>query len=117
MFTKKNNLHQSRNSELRDETTRKPAHGSPMVSDDEHNQSIQDLAYSLWEQAGKPDGDAARDQFCAKQRWKSLRLTPRMKLSHSEILRCTILRDGFTKSHFKRSHDLLPELEEIAGCV
>jgi|GEM_PF-1886134 len=37
-------------------------------SDDERSRMIQIRAYGLWEQAGKPDGDAARVQFwCAAE--------------------------------------------------
>ncbi len=41
----------------------KPAPVVPIVSDDERSRSIQIRAYGLWEQAGKPEGDAARVQF------------------------------------------------------
>jgi hypothetical protein len=33
------------------------------VSDEERSRLIQDRAYDLWEHAGKPEGNAAREQF------------------------------------------------------
>ncbi len=33
------------------------------VSDEERSRLIQVRAYSLWEQAGKPDGDASRERY------------------------------------------------------
>ena len=43
--------------------TEKPAPVVPNVSDDDRAGTLRVRAYKLWEQAGKPDGDAARVQF------------------------------------------------------
>ena len=61
--------------EKRGGTNDKPAPVLHEVSDDEHSQLIQVRAYALWEQAGKPEGDAAREQFwCAAE--KELTMSP-----------------------------------------
>ena len=41
----------------------KPVAVVPEVSAEERSRSIRVRAYGLWERAGKPDGDATRDQF------------------------------------------------------
>lgn len=42
---------------------RKPAPAGQQVSPEERFRLIQIRAYGLWEQAGRPDGDAARERF------------------------------------------------------
>ena len=47
----------------------RPAPGVQAISDDERSRSIQVRAYDLWEQAGRPDGDADQVQFwCEAER-------------------------------------------------
>ena len=43
--------------------TEKRAPGKMRVSDEERFQLIQLRAYCLWEQAGRPKGDEARERF------------------------------------------------------
>ena len=54
--------HKSRTA-IGEEPTEKPAPDVPNVSDNDRDETLRALAYSLWEQAGKPEGDAARVQF------------------------------------------------------
>ena len=49
--------------EINDKPAEKPAPAEPKVSPEERSRLIQARAYSLWEQAGKPEGDAARERF------------------------------------------------------
>jgi hypothetical protein len=51
------------NAETRERPAEKPAPARQKVSEEERSRLIQDRAYGLWEQAGKPEGDAARQQF------------------------------------------------------
>jgi DUF2934 family protein len=51
------------NAEMRDGRAEKPAPARQKVSEEERSRLIQVRAYGLWEQAGKPDGDAARERF------------------------------------------------------
>ena len=44
-------------------TSEKTAPVRHEVSDGERSQSIQVLAYTLWEQAGKPDGGTDQERF------------------------------------------------------
>jgi hypothetical protein len=53
---------QSSNTETRDGPAEKPAPSRQKVTDEERSRLIQVRAYGLWEQAGKPDGDAARER-------------------------------------------------------
>jgi len=66
MSTKKRE-HQHANhtshTEKRGGTNDKPAPMLHEASDEEHSRLIQVRAYTLWEQAGKPSDDAAREQF------------------------------------------------------
>ena len=70
MSTKKReHPHHPGHTEKRSGTNDKPAPALHEVSDDEHSRVIRVRAYALWEQAGKPDGDAAREQFwCAAEK-------------------------------------------------
>ena len=51
------------NAEVREEPAEKPVVASQKVSQEDRSQLIQVRAHALWEQAGKPDGDAARERF------------------------------------------------------
>jgi hypothetical protein len=51
------------NTEMKDSSDEKPAPIGQKISTEEHSRLIQARAYSLWEQAGKPSGDAARERF------------------------------------------------------
>jgi len=48
---------------MREKPTEKPAPGWQEAGAEERFRLIQARAYALWEQAGKPDGDAARERF------------------------------------------------------
>jgi Protein of unknown function (DUF2934) len=66
MSTKTRGHHHSghaSNAEMTEEPAEKPAPARQKVSEEERSRLIQVRAYSLWEHAGKPDGDAAREQF------------------------------------------------------
>ena len=66
------------NTEMREAPAEKPAPARQKVSEPERSRLIAVRAYGLWEQAGKPDGDAARDGFGARPRRRSWRLTQGM---------------------------------------
>jgi hypothetical protein len=51
------------NGELRKGRAEKPAPAGQEVSAEERSRLIQIRAYGLWEQAGRPGGDAARERF------------------------------------------------------
>jgi hypothetical protein len=51
------------NGELRKRRAKKPAPPEQEVSAEERFRLIQICAYGLWEQAGRPGGDAARERF------------------------------------------------------
>jgi hypothetical protein len=51
------------NAEVRDEPAQKPVVASQKVGKEDRSQLIRDRAHALWEQSGKPDGDAAREGF------------------------------------------------------
>ena len=51
------------NVEMRQGPAEKPAPAGQKVSAEERSRLIQIRAYDLWEQAGKPAGDAAREWF------------------------------------------------------
>ena len=51
------------NPEMREGPADKSAPARQMVREEERSRLIQVRAYGLWEQAGKPDGDAARERF------------------------------------------------------
>ncbi|AGA26360.1 DUF2934 domain-containing protein [Singulisphaera acidiphila] len=53
----------SSNTETREGPAEKPAPSRQKVIDEERSRLIQVRAYELWEQAGKPDGDVARERF------------------------------------------------------
>ena len=48
---------------LRDGSAEKPVLNGQTISTEERFRLIQEHAYGLWEQAGRPDGDAASEQF------------------------------------------------------
>jgi hypothetical protein len=52
----------SSNTETREGHAEKPAPAKQKVSEEERSRLVKVRAYSLWEQAGKPDGDAARER-------------------------------------------------------
>jgi Protein of unknown function (DUF2934) len=54
---------QAGNAEMRDGSAEKPAPARQTVSGEERSRLIQERAYGLWEQAGRPDGDTARERF------------------------------------------------------
>ena len=51
------------NAEMRQRIAEKPAPARQKISAEERSRLIQVRAYGLWEQAGKPDGDATRERF------------------------------------------------------
>ena len=51
------------NAKTREGLAEKPAPAGQKVSAEERSRLIQIRAYGLWEQAGKPSGDTAREQF------------------------------------------------------
>lgn len=51
------------NAEMREVLAEKPAPAGQEVSAEERSRLIQIRAYGLWEQAGRPGGDAARERF------------------------------------------------------
>ena len=66
MSTKKHGPHhadQASNAERTEDSAEKLNPARQKVSEDERSQLIQVGAYGLWEQAGKPDGDAAKERF------------------------------------------------------
>jgi hypothetical protein len=48
---------------MRECSVEKPVLNGQTISPEERFRLIQARAYGLWEQAGRPDGDAAREQF------------------------------------------------------
>lgn len=50
------------NTEMSEVSAEKPAPARLKVSEAERSRLIEVRAYGLWEQAGKPDGDAARER-------------------------------------------------------
>ena len=65
MSTKTRRDHRSDHSShtaTREGPAEKPAPSRQKVSDEERSRLIQVRAYGLWEQAGKPDGDTARER-------------------------------------------------------
>jgi hypothetical protein len=48
---------------MRAGSAEKPALTGQTISAEERSRLIQVRAYGLWEQAGRPDGDAARERF------------------------------------------------------
>ena len=48
---------------MRERLAEQTAPARQEVSEEERSRLIQVRAYGLWEQAGKPDGDAARERF------------------------------------------------------
>ncbi len=48
--------------EMSEGPVQNPAPTTQKISEEERFCTIQARAYSLWEQTGKPDGDAAREQ-------------------------------------------------------
>jgi len=66
MFTKTGVLPQPRQAnraDRREGLAEDPAPAGANASEEERSRLTQVRAYGLWEQAGKPDGDAARDRF------------------------------------------------------
>jgi hypothetical protein len=63
MSTKTRHQHHSNQAEMREKPTEKPAPACQEAGAEERFRLIQARAYALWEQAGKPDGDAARQRF------------------------------------------------------
>ena len=51
------------NARTTDGGAHKCAPASPKVCDEERTRLTQIRAYDLWEQAGRPDGDAVRERF------------------------------------------------------
>ena len=51
------------NSEKRAEAAEQAAFAQDNASHDEQSQLVKVGAYNLWEQAGKPDGQAAKERF------------------------------------------------------
>lgn len=51
------------NTEVRDGTAEEPATAGQAVSAEERSRLIRERAYGLWEQAGRPGGDADRERF------------------------------------------------------
>ena len=63
-MSKRTNEHQhAGHAEKSGGTALKPVPARQKVSDEERSRLIHVGAYGLWEQAGKPEGDAAREQF------------------------------------------------------
>ena len=55
--------------EMREGSAEKPALVGQTISAEERSRLIQERAYGLWEQAGRPGGDAARERFwCEAER-------------------------------------------------
>ena len=54
---------QANNAKTKECHVEKPTPTGQKVSAEEQSQLTQIRAYGLWEQAGKPSGDAAREQF------------------------------------------------------
>jgi DUF2934 family protein len=48
---------------VREGLAEKTAHAGQQVTAEERSRLIQIRAYGLWEQAGRPGGDAARERF------------------------------------------------------
>jgi Protein of unknown function (DUF2934) len=66
MFTKTRRHHhpdRASNAERRWGRLDKPAPAGRELTAEEQSRKIQIRAYALWEQAGKPPGDAARERF------------------------------------------------------
>ena len=71
MSTKSRGRHhadQSTNAEVRERPAEKAASHKQEVSEDQRSRLIHVRAYGLWEQAGKPDGDEARERFWREAR-------------------------------------------------
>ena len=51
------------NAKMREGPAENPAPAGQKVSEEERSRLVQVRAYGLWEQAGKPGGDAARERF------------------------------------------------------
>jgi Protein of unknown function (DUF2934) len=62
MSTKKSEHHHASHTE-KGVATIEPPTPAIQTTDDDRSRSIRIRAHRLWEQAGKPDGDAAREQF------------------------------------------------------
>lgn len=54
---------QAGNTEVRERPTEKPALAGQTINAEERFRLVQVRAYGLWEQAGRPGGDAARERF------------------------------------------------------
>ena len=65
----------SSNTETREEHAEKPAPAKQKVSEEERTRLVKVCAYSLWEQAGKPDGTRPGSGVGARPRTRSRRLT------------------------------------------
>jgi hypothetical protein len=66
MFTKTRGRHHPDHAgiaEMREGTAENPAPVGQRVIEEQRSRLIQLRAYCLWEQAGKPDGDAAQERF------------------------------------------------------
>ena len=54
---------QAGSTEMRDGPVEKPAPAGQTISAEERSRLIRERAYGLWEQAGRPGGDADRERF------------------------------------------------------
>lgn len=54
---------QAGNAEMRAGSAGRPAPAGQTVGAEERSRLIRERAYGLWEQAGRPDGDADRERF------------------------------------------------------
>ena len=54
---------QAGNAEMRECSAEKPALTGQTISAEERSRLIHERAYGLWEQAGRPGGDADRERF------------------------------------------------------
>ena len=54
---------QAGSAEISAGSAEKPALTGQAISTEERSRLIRERAYGLWEQAGRPDGDAARERF------------------------------------------------------
>ncbi len=69
MSTKTRGHHHPSHAEMREGPAEKPAPARQEVSPEQRSRLIHVRAYGLWEQAGKPDGNEARERFwCAAEK-------------------------------------------------
>ena len=54
---------QAGSAEMRECSAEKPALAGQTINAEERSRLIRERAYGLWEQAGRPDGDADRERF------------------------------------------------------